>query len=166
MSKIEDVLYADLEEAVELRYGSADDPAGPLVFPLYEQGPGAFAEAVIRARQRSDRIEEILLKAKRVKSRLAAKLRDAADQKQDKIDQALVEGQRTRADFSTGDERRAEANLKSFDELRAERLAQRDLAVAEEVVDALTTLHWGLNGWRSDARDILRSYQLESNLER
>lgn len=166
MPDIKEILYKDVEEAVELRYGAADDPLGPLTFPKYEEGPGAFSAAIIRARQRSDRIEEILLRAKRIKSRLAAKLRDTADEAQDKLDKALVDGQKTRADFSTGAERRAEANLKSFDELRAERLARRELAVAEEVVDALTTLHWGLNGWRSDARDILRSFQLESNLER
>jgi hypothetical protein len=85
---------------------------------------------------------------------------------QDKLDEALVQGQGTALEYSTGVERKASANLSSFAEKRAERQAQRRLDVADEVVEAINDTHWGLNGWRSDMRDVVRSFQLESNLER
>lgn len=159
-------LYRYVEEAVELRYGVADDPDGKLSVPDSEDGPGAFVNVLIRARRRADRVEELLKNAKRIRRRLLQKKKDAADALEDKRDRAFVEGQATRAEFSTGDERRASANLLSFEEKRAARLAERQLNAAEEVVDALNDMHWGLNGFRDDVRTILRSFTLESNLDR
>lgn len=163
---VADQLYAWLSEGVELRFGAGGDSEGPLVVPPYETGPSDFIRVLLRARKRADRIEELLSKAKRVQRKLAARQKDAADTAQDKLDEALVAGNANRIEFSTGMERKAEASLKSFDEKRAERLAQRRLDVANEVVEALKDLHFGLAGWRTDVRDVIRSYQLESNLER
>jgi hypothetical protein len=162
---ITEQLYAWLEEAVALRFGP--DPQGEkLRVPDYTEGPSAFVQQLLSARQRSDRIDELLSKAKRVRWRLSALKRDAADVAQDKLDEALVQGQGTALEYSTGVERKASANLSSFAEKRAERQAQRRLDVADEVVEAINDTHWGLNGWRSDMRDVVRSFQLESNLER
>lgn len=158
-------LYDWLAEGVELRFGTAGDKDGPIALPAYETGPSEFTRVLLRARKRADRIEELLSKAKRVQRKLAAVQKDAADIAQDKLDEALVAGNASRIEFSTGMERKAEASLKSFDEKRAERLAQRRLDVANEVVEALKDLHFGLAGWRTDVRDVIRSYQLESNLE-
>lgn len=163
---VEKVLTDFLNEAVELRYGEANDPEGYLRIPDYEDGPEAFARALLRGRARADRIEELLLKAKRAKGILATRARVAADEAQDKLDEALAEGSRNKVEFSAAVERKAEANLKSFAELRAQRNAARTLAFAEEVVDSINTIHWGLNSWRADVRDILKTFQLESNLER
>lgn len=158
-------LYSWLEEALELRFGEAGDPEGRLTLPEYEVGPAEFTRVLLRARKRADRIEELLSKSKRVHGRLAAIQREAADKTQDKMDEALVSGQHTKMEFSTGLERKAEASLKSFDEKREERKAQRRLDVADEVVGALKDVHFGLAGWRSDVRDVIRTFQLESNLE-
>ena len=159
-------LYSLLQEAAELRYGAAGDPEGVLSIPAYEDGPAAFVRVLVRARRRSDRIEHLLHTAKRVQHRLLMDARDAENTASDKLDEALAEGAKVRSEYSLGVERKAEANLKSFEEKRAARLAARQLEVANSVVDGLKDIHFGLNGWRTDVRDIVRSFQLESNLER
>lgn len=163
---VSEQLYAWLSEAVELRFGEANDPEGALILPSQQDGPGAFVGVLLRARQRADRIEELLVKAKRVRRALYVKMQEASDAAEDKMDEALAEGAASRQEFSLGIERKAEASLKSFEEKRAQRAAQRRLDVADEVVDALKDIHFGLSGWRNDVRDIIRSFQLESNLER
>lgn len=159
-------LYGLLEEAVELRHGTANDPEGKLVLPQYHEGPTPFVNVLLRARQRADRVEELLSSAKHVRQALLRVQREASDAAQDKLDEALVAGQATKAEYSTGMERRAEASLKSFAEKRAEREASRRVDAANHVVDALKDIHWGLSGLREDIRTILRTYQFESNLER
>lgn len=163
--KVTEQLYAWLKEAAELRWGP--DPDGnKLTVPHVTDGPQAFVSQLLAARQRADRVEELLSHAKRVRARLSQHQRDADDAYQERRDTALAEGAAARAEYSIGDERRAEANLKSFQEKRAERAAQRRLDVANTVVEAINDIHWGLSGWRSDMRDTVRSFQLESNLER
>lgn len=163
--KVIDRLYDWLKEAAEVRWG-ADDEGSMLVVPHYSEGPQAFATELLSARRRQDRIEELLRDAKRVQAHLKRRQSEKDDEFNDKMDRALAEGSITAREFSTGMERRADASLKSFEEKRAARQSQRALAVAEEVVTALSDIHWGLNGWRNDMRDILRSFVLESNLER
>lgn len=158
-------LYSWLDEAVSLRFGE-DTNGEKLRVPAWEEGPQAFVSQLIAARQRADRVEELLSKAKRVQSRLSAAQKEAAYEAQVKRDTALAEGARNRAEFSIGDERRAEANLLSFEEKRKERKAQAMVDVADAVTDGIKDAHWGLSGWRNDMRDIVRSFQLESNLER
>jgi hypothetical protein len=158
-------LFAWLEAAAEARFGA--DPDGLILsVPDYAEGPQAFVQQLISGRRRADYIEELLGKAKRVRGRLVSNQKDAADVANEKFDRALVAGQSTRPEYSMGIERKAEANLLSFEEKRAERLAQRRVDAADEVVDALKDMHFGLSGWRNDMRDIIRSFQLESNLER
>lgn len=162
--KVVEQLYAWLTTATELRFGS-DINGNKLIVPAYEEGPETFARVLLQARQRADRIEELLSKAKRVRRRLAVAQQEAADVASDKRDIALADGATKRVEYSIGDERRAEANLASFTEKRAERAAQRRLDAADEVVDALKDMHFGLGGFRTDVRDVIRSYQLISNLE-
>lgn len=164
--KVTEQLYVWLKEAADLRYGAAQDPEGPLTVPEYQEGPAAFVQVLIRARRRADRIEELLQSARRVRARLYAAKKEADDAAEDKLDKALVDGQSTKPEYSLGIERKASANLQAFEERRAARVAQRRLLAADEVCDALKDIHFGLSGWRTDIRDILRSFQLESNLER
>ena len=163
--RVLDQLYAWLEEAIKLRHGP--DAAGNILYvPDYAEGPAAFVEQLIQARMRADRVEELLSQTKRVRRKLQGIRQDAADTAADKLDQSLAEGAASAREYSLGVERKAEANLKSFAEKRAERQAQRRVDAADEVVEAINDAHWGLSGWRNDMRDIVRSFQLESNLER
>lgn len=158
-------LYALLNEAVELRFGTANDPEGELHIPAYEVGnPEQFIHVLVRARQRADRVEFLLNQAKKIRNALAMRKREADDAEQDRLDQALSQGKKV--EFKTRDETMAEARLQSFDERRAARLAARRAEVAHQVVEAINDIHWGLSGLRTDLREVLRSFQFESNMER
>ncbi len=163
---VEKQLYAWLDEAVTLRYEAAGDPAGPLRIPAVELGPQPFLDLLIRARQRQDRIEELMGKTHRVRAKLAIRQMDADQEAQEAVDRATVERANNRQEYEAFAERKAGASLDSFAEKRLAHAAKRRLAVAEEVHKGVTDIYWGLNGFRADVRQILNSFQLESSLER
>lgn len=164
--EIETQLYAWLAEAVSLRYEAAGDPDGVLRMPAVELGPQPFLELLVRARQRQDRIEELMGKAHRVKSKLAIRQMDADQAAQEALDRAIDTRANNRQEYEAFAERKAGASLDSFTEKRAAHAAKRRLAVADEVHKGISDIHWGLNGFRTDVRQILHSFQLEDNLSR
>ena len=164
--EVEVQLYKWLDEAVELRYGAGKDPDGPLRTPALELGPGPFLQVLLRARQRQDRIEELMGKAHRVRAKLAIRQMDASQEAQEALDRATVERANKRQEYEAFAERKAGASLDSFAEKRAAHAAKRRLAVAEEVHKAISDIHWGLNGYRTDIRQVIQSFQLEDNLTR
>jgi hypothetical protein len=158
-------LYAWLGEGVELRHGP-DASGNFLTVPHFTEPPAAFVQQLLAARQRADRVEQLLTDAKRVRWALAAKQQEAADTAEEAFDRSVMAGSTNLGEFTAAIERKASAALQSFEEKRAARQAQRRLDVASEVVEALKDIHFGLAGWRTDMREVVRAYQLESNLER
>lgn len=165
--QVEERLLGWAEEALELRHGASNDPEGPLRFPSYEEGPQAFMQVLIRARARSDRIEELLSKATHVKASLVRKQLMAKFEAERAYDEAAVRRANTRTqEFSSSKERNAEATIDSLLQKRQAVLAERLTMVAQEATEVISQTHWGLNGFRTDLREVLHSFQHESGLER
>lgn len=155
------------EEALELRHGSAGDPEGPLAPVPRDMGPEVVDNMLFRARQRSDRVDELLSKVTMARAR-AKRAQDAAAFQADvSRDQALKKNsENRRVEFTTREERSANAALDSLEERRTAHEAARLVSITSEAYDIVSQVHWSLNGIRQDLRQQLASFQFESSLER
>lgn len=162
---IEEQLEDWVNQVVELRFRSGGDPEGPL-----PEHPGFSAEEIVhtltRVRQRADRIEELLLRARRLKGRLAVQQTQAQLDAEIRRDEAFQTNRATRTmDFVTADERRADAALDSIQEKRAAHAAKRLATLADEAYHVIEKAHWGLSAYRQDLRSQLHAMQVISSQE-
>lgn len=164
---IEKNVMAWAAEALELRHGAAGDPEGPLAPVPRDMGPEVIDNMLFRARQRSDRVDELLSKVTMAKAR-AKRAQDAAAFQADvSRDQALKKNlENRRVEFTTREERSANAALDSLEERRTAHSAARLVSITTEAYDIVSQVHWSLNGIRKDLREQLASFQFESTLER
>ena len=164
---IEKSVMAWVTEALELRHGAAGDPDGPLAPVPREAGPEAIDAMLFRARQRSDRVDELLSKVTMAKARAKRAQEAATFQADIARDEALRKNSGgRRVEFATRDERNANAALDSLEERRTAHAAARLVSVTAEAYEVVNQVHWSLSGIRQDLRQQLSSFQFESTLER
>lgn len=138
--------------------------------PPMSDGPVAVLTALVDARARLDRVEELLSEVLRLRNS-ARRLARAA---KDEVDDAWAAkvagpgGRRSRGDF--GDpaprERYAEADLAVLEQRRRERQYAEQLAQAEEATEFVQLAHRGLSEVRRDLHVMLRAMEVERSLER
>lgn len=170
-----DLPYTDLEqsmvdwveEAMELRHGAAGDPKGKISLIDPSLGIDAMLDLLSRVRQRADRVDELMSKATRARSRFRRVREEANFAAELAYDEATVHNKARRSfdDFATRDERKADASLLSLGEKRAAHEAKRLVSVSEEVYEVITQIHWQLDAMRKDLRASLHALQFESKLE-
>lgn len=163
----ENALAALVQEALELRHGSGEDPEGALSTVDPNDGPDAVSHMLLRVRQRSDRVDYLLAQATRARGR-ARRSRDNAKFEAEFVYNTATntnERNRTR-EFVTGAERHAEAALAALPERRAAFLADRLVSHADEAYEVINQIHRQLGDIRTDLRASLRALQFESSMER
>lgn len=164
---LEATVVAWVEEALELRHGAVEDPAGRLGAGPIEDSPTAWVEYLRRVRQRADRVDELLAKVTRAKGRA----KRAQDQAQFSAELAYDEAMRDnaanrRAEFVTAKEKHADAALDSLEQRRLAHHAARLVSVTAEAYDVVNQVHWQLDAIRKDTRSTLHALQFEASLER
>lgn len=164
---LEITVYAWVEEALELRHGTAGDPDGPLSnLDLRTTDYPALVAALERVRKRSDRVDELLSKVTQAKGRAKRAEAQAAFAAQNAKDSAARVNSTRRAEFSARFEREADANLDSLEERRIAHHAERIVAVTAEAFEIVNQVHWQLDSLRKDIREMMRVLQFESSLDR
>jgi hypothetical protein len=162
--KIENVLQEHVAEALSLRFPETG-------LRLETMDPQEVLNALLDARKRSDRLDEILANVTRMKHRAARSKTAAAYAAEDAWDHSLAMQRSTTVrrnsqEFEGPRERYSKANLDSLEEQRESRTSERQLAIIEEAYDVIRQAKFGMDGWRSDLVSILRTLSFESHLER
>lgn len=164
-AQVEKAVEKWVAEALELRFGVAGDPRGAL--PAHPGNhPDEIVDTLIRLRQRADRVDEIVSQVRRLKGRLSRNLSDTQLEAEIKRDEAYQKNRATRvAEYTTAEERRADAALDSIQEKRAAHSAKRLADLAAEAYDVVKDTAWGLSAYRQDLRAILHAMQVIQKLE-
>lgn len=166
-SKIESLVMSWVDEALDLRHGSAGDEKGPLRgWGSTDDSPSEIMDLLLRVRVRSDRVDELLSKVTQARGRA----KRAKDEAAFAADVALITATQNRAarrvEFSTGKEREADAKLDSLEERRIAHQADRLVSTTNEAYEVINQVHWQLDAIRKDLRASLHALQFESSLER
>lgn len=164
---VEATVIGWVREALELRHGAANDPKGKLTVVTTEEGIPALQDMLIRVRQRSDRVDELLSKVTQAKGRAKRAQDEARFLAEVALDTALDTNaaHRTR-EFVTREERNADAKLRSLEQRRHAHRSERLVSITSESYDVINQIHWQLDAIRKDLRATLHSLQFESSLER
>jgi hypothetical protein len=162
VTDIPSLLDGYLREAIELRMLAE--------LPALSSSMVDIQGALLDARQRQDRVEELMRNAMRIKARAQRSATAATLTADEAWDQAAVSNRTAPVqrgeEYMSGKERHAHANLAVLDLRRAARAAQELAHICEEAVDVLRTVYWGVSGVRDDIRELLRTTAFESHLER
>lgn len=165
LTGLEEAVSAWTAEAVELRFGAAEDPAGKLTTGS-DQSPAEALDFLRRIRARADRIDEILQAAKRARGRARRALSEIAFDVDAAMDGEIQKAASKRVEFSAASERKVDAKLATFEQRRIEHQAKRLVGVCDEAVDVISDMHWSLDAVRKDILGTIRALQFESSLER
>lgn len=170
-----DVPFSELEssvqewatEAIELRFGSGEDPQGP----LYPLGPEAKVheqtDFLYRVKKRVERVDLLYSNAIQAKARARRAQESAQFDATKAYEEAMRKNQASRtADFITRDERVADASLDSFEQKRIAHHAGRLVSITSEAYDVIREMHWQLEALRKDVRAMIHAQNFESSLER
>lgn len=159
--ELERVLGEYVSEASELRFAAGSLALGSNVEEMMA--------SLIAARQRLDRVEELLVRVLRVRDRARRGSVAAEAEANDQWDQALHQlnsrPRGLRGEYEGPRERYADANLAVLDFKRQARDAASLVSLAEEGYEALRIMHRGLDGLRQDLVTILRAQQFVNHLE-
>jgi vacuolar-type H+-ATPase subunit I/STV1 len=166
-SEVEQTVADWASEALELRHGAAGDPKGKLVQAGMFDGSYELADLLLRARQRSDRVDELLAKCTQARARA----KRAQSQAQFSAELAYDEATRNNAtrrtaEFVSREERKADAALDSLEQRRIAHFAERLVSVTAEAYEVVNQIHWQLESMRKDIRATMHALQFESSLER
>lgn len=166
-SGMEATMVEWVTEALELRHGSGEDPEGKLTDVDPSEGIEALMALLSRVRMRADRVDELMSKATRARSRFRRVREEANFAAELAYDEATRKNKTRRSfdDYATKDERKADASLLSLDEKRAAHEAKRLVSFSEEAYEVITQIHWQLDAIRKDLRAALHALQFESKLE-
>jgi len=166
-SDIEKKVISWVEEAIELRHGSAGFDS-PLRQVGMEEGLQTVMAELVKTRTFSDRVDGLLAKATQAKGRARRAQEGAAFDAAKAYDDAHVENQNTRlpGSFMTKEEKNAEASLKSYEQRRVAHQAERLVSITSEAYDIINQIHWQLNAIRTDLRAQIHAIQFENSLER
>lgn len=168
MTDVDGLLDRWMTEAFELRFNEIEGHAPEIPDP--ELGPPEILASLLRIRKRLDRVDGLLFRAAKLRSR--AQIGAAADEASVSDKWATELGRvrnapaRHRDDFSGPRERYAEADLAVLDLRRTARLSASTAAAAKDAYDVISKCWWGLDGLRQDHLAVLRTLQFESSLER
>jgi hypothetical protein len=150
-----------LEQAEKLRFGFA------------VPGPGAVPEqirdALLTARAHMDSLETYLSMAinQRAAFRTRAReIRAAADDNWDRLAATANQQGRGARDYEGSKERYSRFNVDNFGPEREARLWRQASEIADECYDRIRLHYYGLRDTVMDLREALRSFTLESNLDR
>lgn len=157
---IESALYAWMDEAIELRYGSANDPEGVVTLPNPEAGFETLVNTLARIRVRLDRVQELQTLSQRARARARRIVAQKEFEAQEAFDRSMQNrGARRAASFTTREERNADASLDSFEQKREAHQASRMLDIASETLEVITSCYWGLSGLREEILTLIRAQQ-------
>ena len=167
---VEKRLSALANEALELRFGAADDPLGPVALPNDLSNPQVVMDSLVRVRQRLDRVDYLLCQvmalrtaAKRGSDSAQAQADDAWDTAVMSIRNATV---RRNDDFTGPRERYAEANLATINQKRDARLANDTAYLADSYEQVVRHAQRGLDSLRYDHIAVLNGLNVLHYLER
>lgn len=137
-----------LEGAIEARFDFSDIEFGA--------GPVELHSALVDVQSHLTKLERFLSDSIRVKAALDRKESHAKMVWQEAFDKALTTKKPNfGADFVTGKEKIAEANLATFNELRVLNRLQEAQSFANEAVDVIRLHYYGLDKVRQDIRKRL-----------
>ena len=134
-----------------------------------EAGPGEIREALLRTRGFLDRLEEIysLSLAQRGAFRRMARDREAAaDDNWDRLAATANQTGRGARDYEGSKERYARFNVDNFEHMRTARQWRQAADVADEITERIRLAYYGLRDTLMDLRESLRSFTMESSLDR
>ncbi len=156
-----------VKEALDLRFKDAGDPEGPLNALEYDTMPTVMNALLLRVRQRSDRVDQLLMNVTRARARAKRVKATAIFNAEIAYDTAMQANanKRTR-EFVTAAERNADAALDSLTQKRVAHHAQRAVDVTEEAYEVIKGVHWQLDAIRKDLRAAIHQLQFEAGLER
>lgn len=163
--EVEGRIVAWVNEALELRHGAAGDPLGS-IHDAPEETIDEVTSLLLRVRQRSDRVDELLANATRARGRARRAKEEAAFTADLALLTATSERAQRRVDFESGREREADAKLASVEERRLAHRAARLVDITAESYEVINQVHWQLDAMRKDLRARLHALQFESSLER
>jgi hypothetical protein len=158
---IESRIMQWVEEALELRYGSAGDPDGAIALPGYEITDHAtYANLLARTRIRLDRVSELRDKATQARGRAVRAPKNAEFEAQQAFDQAMQRRGATRTvGFVTAAEKNADASLDSFEQKRLAHQAERLVSVTTEAKTLIDNAYWGLSSIREELLSFYKGVQ-------
>lgn len=163
--RIERTLVAWTTEAIDLRFGEANDPEGVVRLPDFNDGTRAVVASLGRVRKRLDRVEEIRSKLTQLKGRLHREQLEVIYQAEMALHTAARRNAANRVPFQSSDERKAEAALDSMTEKRAAHLAKMQMERVEEAVQVINDIYWGLGKLREDHKSMLQAIQGVTSIE-
>lgn len=159
----------DVAEAVENMITEARQLRAPSGLPGLESGPAVVWEHLVAARTRLDRIEELLSRTLRLRTKVRSQARASAAEVDEAWAQQVGRGP-SRKQASFGDqaprERYADADLAVLDQRRAQRQAQELADQVEDAVEIIRMTHRGLDSMRMDLHTMMRAFSVGSSLER
>jgi hypothetical protein len=169
-----DVPYNELEqsimnwvtESLELRHGAGGDPEGKLGSFNPNDGVRDLVFYLQRVTKRADRVAELLAKATMARGRFRRARDEATFTADIAYDEATQRNKSVRGidNFTSREERNADAMLASLNEKRAAHEAKRLVSIAEEAYEVISQVHWQLDSMKKDVRSSIHAVQFESNL--
>jgi hypothetical protein len=150
-----------LAEAEKMRFGVQRTPP--------EASPSEIREALIQARAYLDSLETYFSLAINQRSAFricAREIREAADDNWDRLAAGANQRGQGARDFEGSKERYARFNLDNFDSERQARLWRQASEIADECYDRMRVYYYGLRDTVMDLREALRSFTMESSLDR
>ena len=164
-NKLETSIIEWVKEALDLRHGAAGDPKGSIKGAPQEHVDEVL-DLLVRVRSRSDRVDELLSKATLARGRAKRAKDEAAFEAERVLMTATQQVAARRLEFSSAQERAADAKLDAFEERRVAQQAARLVSVSEDAYEVIKQVHWQLDEIRKELRAILHAFQFESTLER
>jgi hypothetical protein len=160
--KLREELDNRVKEAVALRYEEvklSKDSTQPEVLA-----------ALVNLRKRLDRIEGLYIEVSRIRAKMYTTKAVYKTISDDAWDIASIKKRKSSAvwgsDYSGKEERYAEIKREIMKELKETRLAEEMFTFADDAYKMIRTLHSGLDGTRQDLLAWLRTFKIESSMER
>ena len=156
-------ITAWLEEAIELRHGSAEDPKGP-IRGAPEETLHEVLDLLGRVKQRADRVDELMTKTAMARSRIKLAAEDAKFKAETEMYAATRDRSARKSEFTSGREIEADAKLDSFEARRSAHQVAQLVEQANTAYEVLNQISRQLNNIRSDLRARLHALQFEASL--
>jgi hypothetical protein len=140
-----------------------------IALPPLGSGPEEYRAALIEARGKLDRVEEILGQTLRMRGGMQRRAVQCEQAAEDRWNQLADEARRTghtSRDYEGAKERYASFTVRCMDEIRMARQWRLAADLAADLVERARTTHFGLKDVRGELIEHLRAFVLESNLDR
>lgn len=154
-----------VREALDLRHGAGEDPLGALgVMPTDDHH--RLLEYLARAQQRAARVDQLLANCTQARARARRAQEQARFAAEVAFDSATQQNAARRTiEFTTREERKADAALDSLEERRIAHHAARLVSITDEAYEVVRQIHWQLENLRKDARAAINALHIDSRLE-